>query len=74
MSRIVDPLTGPEKTALPRDLPLAPPSGAARRAAARSLREDTWENEGGHLAAAKSAASSHASAEGRGRVRKAKAP
>jgi hypothetical protein len=44
----------------------------ARRAAARSLREDTWENEGGHLAAAKPAASSHASAEGR--VRKAKAP
>lgn len=35
------------------DLPIIPTSGAARRDAARSLGEDSWENEGGHLAGAR---------------------
>jgi len=40
------------KAFLPRDLPIALTSGIVRRDAARSLREDNWENEGGHLAGA----------------------
>lgn len=38
--------------ALPPGLPIIPASNDARRDAARSLREDNWENEGGHLAGA----------------------
>src|SRR3546814_2943138 len=33
----------------PLDLPIIPPSSDARHDSARSLREESWENEGGHL-------------------------
>jgi len=39
----------------PLDLPIIPRSSDARHDSARSLREESWENEGGHLAGAKPA-------------------
>src|SRR3546814_10182888 len=44
----------------PLDLPIIPLSSAARHASARSLRAESWANEGGHLARAKPALASSA--------------
>src|SRR3546814_19713895 len=44
----------------PLDLPIIPLSSDARHDSARSLREESWENEGGHLAGAKPAIASSA--------------
>lgn len=53
MSLISSTVTGAGKTFLPPDLPIISVSSSVRRDAARSLREDNWENEGGHLAGTK---------------------
>src|SRR3546814_6998402 len=47
----------------PLDLPIIPLSSDARHDSARSLREESWENEGGHLAGAKPAIASSRSEE-----------
>lgn len=41
------------RAVLPLDRPMIPQSSGVRGDAARSLREDSWENEGGHLATVK---------------------
>ncbi|MCK0530779.1 MULTISPECIES: hypothetical protein [Sphingobium] len=46
--------TSTDSAVLPLDLPMTPQSSGAEGDAARSLREDNWENEGGHVAGAKS--------------------
>lgn len=46
------------RAVLSLDFPMIRVSSAARRDAARSLREDNWENEGGHIASPNSAAAS----------------
>ena len=46
------------RAVLSLDFPMIRVSSAARRDAARSLREDNWENEGGHIASPSSAIAS----------------
>ena len=53
MSILVTPVTNTGKGAIPFDLPVILASSDLRGDPARCLREDNWENEGGHLAAAK---------------------
>ena len=43
-------VTRTDRAILSLDFPMIRVSSAARRDAARSLREDNWENEGGHVA------------------------
>ena len=51
-------VTGTGRAVLSLDLPMIRFSSAARHDATRSLREDNWENEGGHLAGARPAIAS----------------
>jgi hypothetical protein len=60
MSFLSSTIASTGSAALPLGLPIIPASNDARRDAARSLREDNWENEGGHLAGARSAIASSA--------------
>lgn len=53
MSFLSSSITSTDRADLPLDLPMIPQSSGAQGDAARSLREDNWENEGGHLGAAK---------------------
>jgi len=53
MSFLFTPVTNTGKGAIPFDLPVILASSDLRGDPARCLREDNWENEGGHLAAAK---------------------
>lgn len=53
-------VTSTGRADLSLDLPMTPQSSGAGGDAARSLREDNWENEGGHLAAARPTISSSA--------------
>lgn len=53
MSFLFTPVKSTDKAAFPFDLPVIPVSSDLRGDPARCLREDNWENEGGHLAAAK---------------------
>lgn len=54
MSFLSSSITSTDRADLPLDLPMIPQSSGAQGDAARSLREDSWENEGGHVAGAKS--------------------
>ncbi|MHA6767403.1 hypothetical protein [Sphingobium ummariense] len=60
MSFLSSIVTSTGRVVLSLDLPMAPQSSGARGDAARSMREDNWENEGGHLAVARPAISSSA--------------
>ena len=51
-------VTRTDRAVLLLDFPMIRVSSAARRDAARSLREDNWENEGGHIASPSSAIAS----------------
>lgn len=51
-------VTRTDRAVLSLDFPMIRVSSAARRDAARSLREDNWENEGGHIASPSSAIAS----------------
>lgn len=53
MSFLFTPVTNTGKGAIPFDLPVILASSDLRGDPSRCLREDNWENEGGHLAAAK---------------------
>lgn len=53
MSFLFTTVTSIGKAAFPLDLPVIPVSNDLRVDPARCLREDNWENEGGHLAAAR---------------------
>lgn len=52
MSFLFPTVTSTGRAAFSPDLPMIPASNDARGDPARSLREDSWENEGGHLAGA----------------------
>lgn len=53
MSFLSSSITSTDRAELPLNLPMIPQSSGAQGDAARSLREDNWENEGGHVAGAK---------------------
>jgi hypothetical protein len=53
MSFLLTSVTSTGKTAFPLDLPVFPVSRDLRGNPAQCLREDNWENEGGHLATAR---------------------
>lgn len=53
MSFLSSSITSTDRAELPLNLPMIPQSSGAQGDAARSLREDNWENEGGHVARAK---------------------
>lgn len=58
MSFLFSAVTNTGRAAFPLDLPMNPASNDAWGDPARSLREDNWENEGGHLGAARPAIAS----------------
>jgi len=60
MSFFFTTVTSTGRAVFPLDLPRIPASNDARGDPTRSLREDSWENEGGHLAGARPAIASSA--------------
>jgi hypothetical protein len=60
MSFLSSTITSTGRALLPLDLRILQVSNDARRDPARSLREDNWENEGGHLAGARTVITSSA--------------